>query len=375
MSAYIQYSYLDKVIEITSEDPSLFPWLDQMLTPWFSRVSAQVPSFRISVDIRPEEFQSYLPKLDGNLQTMEFAGMDGHYRLTTIIEQSEKSVILYDSRFESFYFFDYASAVVRVLRSEANPLGRMPIYFLLREYVTSICLLSGLVPFHTSAAFIHGFGALAFAGPKNSGKTSILCSLLLEQSCAYITNDRAFLDYSEGKVTLIGVPTIVNIRRPTAYSFPEVLEKVEAYNIHSHRLTTEELEELNSLALDSGIKLRFSTAQFCGLFNHAEKRAGCAIEALVFPAINEEQSQTQSSLQLLGHEETRKHLAGAVLRSSKKARLAKSFQGFFSESVEFEQAISDKLDSIAKNTPSYSFSIRDGIRNLSTQLSSLYTQK
>lgn len=377
MSDISHFQYRSKVIEVVSEDADLITWLEEMLMPWFQVSTQEEASFRILVERDPLLFAGYDEKRASDLpRKMEFIGMDGEYRLIDLVSRSEDETVLYDPRFETFYFFQYQKSCVRVLQKEGTEHERLPIYFLLREYLTSSQLVAGLVPLHASALEIEGFGTIAFVGPKNSGKTSILCQLLLELESAFITNDRGFLACSNNSTHLWGMPTVVNIRRNTARCFPEVFEKVRAYHIHTHRYTMDELGQCEVLKLDSGHKLRFSTAQFCHLFNATSKQASGDLKAIVFPTVQVEEGglEGDSSLQQISISEGRAWLERGLLKSSKTFRLAESFQPFFEANNmhQIEQKICTQLDMIAESIPMYHFRIRDGIRLLDAQLESLY---
>jgi hypothetical protein len=71
-----------------------------------------------------------------------------------------------------------------------------------------------------AAAFESSGRAALIAGPKHSGKTTLLCYALASGQARMLANDRVFLAVAGDRVDAVGVPTLMSIRARTAQLFP-----------------------------------------------------------------------------------------------------------------------------------------------------------
>jgi hypothetical protein len=76
-----------------------------------------------------------------------------------------------------------------------------------------------------AAAFVHRGEAVAIAGPKKAGKTSLLCHALISAGAALLANDRLVIEAGALPPLAHGIPTVVAIRRGTVERFPPLLSR------------------------------------------------------------------------------------------------------------------------------------------------------
>jgi hypothetical protein len=94
----------------------------------------------------------------------------------------------------------------------------------LRELATLHAVRRGAALLHAAAIEQRG-AALAFAGPKRSGKTSCLLFALAAPGARFVANDR--LCAWDGEPPRVrGMPTIVNLRGDALAAFPSLAQRV-----------------------------------------------------------------------------------------------------------------------------------------------------
>jgi hypothetical protein len=72
-----------------------------------------------------------------------------------------------------------------------------------------------------------GAGAIAFAGPKGCGKTTLLIAALTGTTCAFLANDRLFVDLSEEPPRAVSLPGIVSVSTSTVGLSPALAGKLD----------------------------------------------------------------------------------------------------------------------------------------------------
>ena len=91
---------------------------------------------------------------------------------------------------------------------------------IVRETLTTRWLArGGVLDLHASAFETQG-RAVLIAGPKQSGKTTLLCHALSSRQARVMANDRVFVDCTATPPVAHGIPTIVSIRPETSRFFP-----------------------------------------------------------------------------------------------------------------------------------------------------------
>src|SRR5262249_29373137 len=109
------------------------------------------------------------------------------------------------------------------LRACAPPYRLGPVAFrAARELVLGPRARAGL----HAAAFAAGGGVVALAGPKQSGKTTLLARVATAGGCAIVANDSVLVLSDGDGFSVRGIPTLVRVREETAALLAPVLGHV-----------------------------------------------------------------------------------------------------------------------------------------------------
>ena len=125
-----------------------------------------------------------------------------------------------------FYRLEEDGALITLLAREPTRHGRLGLMRVARELAMEHVIASGGSLLHASAV-ARGEDVIAFAGPRRSGKTTLLLALLAAGRVSYVANDRAVLRVTGGTATLRGLATLVSIRADTLDFFPELSARRE----------------------------------------------------------------------------------------------------------------------------------------------------
>jgi hypothetical protein len=115
---------------------------------------------------------------------------------------------------------------------DARPAGRLALMRVVREHAHNHMLRTGGVVLH-AAAVVTRAGALALAGPRTAGKTTLLLRLLAEPDVGYLANDRVAVTPPGGPA--YGIPTVVALRPGTRALLPALTARLAvAGDFHLH---------------------------------------------------------------------------------------------------------------------------------------------
>ncbi|HEX2113118.1 MAG TPA: hypothetical protein VHM01_01825 [Alphaproteobacteria bacterium] len=129
-------------------------------------------------------------------------------------------IVLFDAEFRSFYVIGGASADVEIVAHRDDQWPRVALMRVVREIAAAHVESHGALPIHGAAVRL-GASAAILAGPKRSGKTSLLFHALLHSGTALVANDRVMLHRDVGAWRATGMPTVISIRKGTRLLFPD----------------------------------------------------------------------------------------------------------------------------------------------------------
>lgn len=98
--------------------------------------------------------------------------------------------------------------------------ARVALMRVVREYAHNYALSTGAVILHAAGVTL-GDSAIAIAGRKGAGKTTLAMRLMNVPGVAYLANDRVLVR-PQDRPRAVGVPTIVSVRPGTRACFPDV---------------------------------------------------------------------------------------------------------------------------------------------------------
>ena len=209
------YRFVDAVIEVASEEPSILEWLDEFFTPAFEVLAPATPApWRVSIrDARMPADELLASRPAGALPSKACflldQGMVSHpsWRL-------RGTLCLEDRTFGAVYALGPCG--VEVVLDPQSRKRRGGAMRAVRE-------LAGAAAMRDDTRFLlHAAGlerngrAVLVAGPKGAGKTTLLAYLAASTGSRIITNDRALLELRGAEpITVRAVPTVVTLRDGT----------------------------------------------------------------------------------------------------------------------------------------------------------------
>jgi len=190
------------------------------------------------------------------------------------------------------------------LRLDGNRLdARARLFRVVREFAHNHSLRTGGMILHAAAVEIGG-AAVAIAGAKSAGKTTLALRMLMGLSAGYLSNDRVVVR-NAGSPTALGIPTVVAIRGGTRALFPGL----------SARLATSGDFRVRAAArrdhggMLEGATWRLGADQLCAAIG-CTRVAGAPLAAVLFPS---PWPDGRDGIRRLDHNEARAALRSALL--------------------------------------------------------------
>jgi hypothetical protein len=201
-----------------------------------------------------------------------------------------------------------------ILATADGPALRLAMLRVVRELATAHALREGHMQLHAAAVDVRG-SVVAFAGPRRSGKTTLLLHALLSGGVRYVTNDRLIVDPRSDPPFARGMPAIVTLREDTLARFPDFARRLAATGYARERTMAEAAKAVGS-------RPNLSPAQLRALAGAGETGTG-PLRAVVLPAIDP--SVARFEVRALGHVEARARLRQGLFLSALPERPAAAF--------------------------------------------------
>ena len=153
---------------------------------------------------------------------------------------------------------DRSRVVVRY--SGNRPAARVRLMRVVREYFHNASLQAGGIVLH-AAAVVHDGRAIAIAGRKGAGKTTMLLRLLRDAETSFLSNDRVLVT---GDLTPLAqsIPTVVSLRDGTLAWLPDIASRVsDVGDFRSHH--AERLAAGSQPPVRAGGGIRLDARQLC----------------------------------------------------------------------------------------------------------------
>jgi hypothetical protein len=197
---------------------------------------------------------------------------------------SARGTVVADAKFEALYVLgDGRVDVVAHPGSRRVRAGAMRV---VREIATARALGEiDCLQLHAAAVERDG-RALLLAGPKATGKTTLLAYLATTERVRILANDRVLLRGSADALEVRGVPTVVSVRPDTAALVPRLADSVPAVDSPAH-LTLAETEAALAAhgAVPAGRRLRLAPSALARLLG-APLVAAARVVAIALPVLD-----------------------------------------------------------------------------------------
>lgn len=283
------FALLGITLHVTSDDPAALAWLIENLTPAFERVSGTTGDFHVDVATAPDRYGELVAtRPAGLVASVPCFTRDQKLTYRPAWEHGGRTIVD-EHRLGAFYVTsDLTVDVVRdrrvdVLAASGTSRVRTAAMRVIREIAVSSALGDAGAAVLHAAGVGTSSGAVLLAGPRETGKTTMLAALAHALGAAVLANDRTLVRRDAGGWKAHGIPTIVNVRPGTLTLLPELAAAVARVR-SSPDLTVAEATAARSLPLGSSpdSRTKLSPAQLAAALG-AGRAGRCRVAAVLFP--------------------------------------------------------------------------------------------
>ena len=271
------FSFAGWTTEVSSNDPDVLQWLAEFLSPWLTVGDEPVCDYRL--DFHVDRFGH--EDVRGTVGTSpsrhaESFVRDGQEVLYPVWSHSDGRETMVLDDVQVIYQLARLKHHVQILASAGAGRSRIAVMRAIRELLIVALRARGALLIHGAAVAV-GDRIVILAGPRHTGKTTLLLHLLLALKGRLVANDRVFVWPESDRFVALGVPTIVSLRPGTLEMLPAVADRL-ANSGFAWSLARAEV------GLQAAVPGRpnISPAQLCDLLGVDPSRGG-PLAAIVFP--------------------------------------------------------------------------------------------
>ena len=279
----IVLDYLGCTIAVSGGGEDL-AWLQEFLSPPFAPVDRRA-AHRVVYTTDPARYMAVFmrgpDREGGKVPCFAFDQREVEYP----IWQSERGeTAVFDAEFRTFYVADSASGTIEVVAHRDDRWPRVGLMRVVREVATAHAEANGALAVHGAAVALDGHAAV-LAGPKRSGKTSLLFHTLLHRGAALVANDRLMLHREGAEWRATGMPTVISVRKGTRTLFPDAfkaaVEDTTPASLSRHERAA---HSANGAGREDGA-LVLNPDQLCALAG-VDRTGTVALSAMVLPRVD-----------------------------------------------------------------------------------------
>ena len=204
---------------VESTEEAHLDWLDEFLAPSFSARGGNRDDYTVRLVRDGERYRQALTAGRANGEIDVFVQDTSIIRLPARRDRAQWLVL--DKRYGAVYRVSDLGSPIEILHSGAGTAVRGGLMRVVRELAMNHAIRAGDFILHAACLSVEGRGVI-IAGPKRSGKTTLLVHLLGAENAQYVTNDRLLVSAEEGSVEVRGIPTIVCLREDLFHFFPKL---------------------------------------------------------------------------------------------------------------------------------------------------------
>ena len=272
-------------VDVSTKTEAVLEWLDYFLRPWFSPdAEGTNRRARVELVVDSHEYQRIAPADEATeaADVVPVFLLDSGLVSLPVVGVEDQASWIADAYLRALYRVG-RSADVRVLAADGRHGARVALMRVVRELAMIGSAARGEVLLHASVAAWRG-GAVAFCGPKRSGKTTLLLRNLLAGDSTFLANDRAIAVVNQGGVTVRGLPTIIALRGDTIDRFPGLSELRTIRDRHWQ--IPGEMDPSKAVPwTESGAPIDLAPQSLCAALG-VRAQADAPLRAVVFPRVN-----------------------------------------------------------------------------------------
>ena len=269
----------DLTVLVEAPDHSTLTWLREFAGPDFDEREGRAPDVTIRAhadDAAYETLRSAGPHPAGG--SIECFAFDHHVEALPKWRAESGQLVVHDAALNACYVRDPGGHQIELYSPARNLSARLALLRVLRELAMAHRLRREDLLLHAAAVEWRG-RAIAIAGPKKAGKTTLTLHLLHGTGSRFIANDRAAVSLGPAGVSVRGIPTIVRVRASSLDHLPALRQRFQSSPFH-HRWLMAEAERRRVPSQRSSYDL--TPAQLVRLL-HAERSGETPLAAVVFP--------------------------------------------------------------------------------------------
>ena len=211
---------------VSSNDPHVLHWLAEFLSPWLTVGDEPVCDYRVDFHVDRRDYDEVRGAVGTSpSRHAESFVRDGQELLYPVWSHSygRETMVLDDMRV--VYRLTRLKRDVRILASAGAGRPRAALMRAIRELLIVALRVRGALLIHGAAVAI-GERVVILAGPRQTGKTTLLLHLLQALQGRLVSNDRVFVWPQMNEFVTLGVPTIVSLRPGTLEMLPAVADRL-----------------------------------------------------------------------------------------------------------------------------------------------------
>ena len=264
-------------VAVTSSERGDLGWLAAFLACGFEPVSGSACDRRVGLTVDAAAYDRLFAKgRPGSGARVEGFARDAEPSLLERWPMNGMERVFHDTRRPIFYVISEDGARVEIVARERTPKCRSTLMRVVRELTMARVVATGGILVHGSVIRVDG-GVVVMCGPKRSGKTTLLMSLLETAGTRYVANDRCVLRPTDTGVSVRGLPTLVSIRSDTLDFFPAARRRLAGIR-----------PDLAGAGLTEATSFSLSPPEFCELMGDCPRASGGPLLALIFPRITDD---------------------------------------------------------------------------------------
>lgn len=277
------FRYDDLCLRVATNEPAHLTWLQEVLPPHFRPGAGSPPSVVVKIIADSDRYRSsHALALTG--RSLPAFALDSEVVSLPILDGPPGTLVIANNRHQVVYEVTEDRSAVCVIVERRDVLARSGILPVVREFAMNEAAARGDFFLHASC-FVSGGRPVVVAGPRNSGKTTLLAFACLFAGADFLVNDRLRIGMREGRCTLSGVTTIITIRPKTLDFFPTLGRRIREEGLHANLTSDEQLDQtFPRPALFTQGRYRLSPLQFRRLLG-TEQVATAVDPVVVIPRI------------------------------------------------------------------------------------------
>jgi hypothetical protein len=237
----IMLDYAGFRLGVSSDHSAHLEWLEEFLAPPFETVrvdrhDCERLDCEVLLTLDDEAFERQLADGPASGSDVCFE-MDTRVVRLPVWRSDQPDRVVFDEAGCVFYRVDALHRTIEILASAATSASedmavRIALMRAVREVAMHAAVAHGGVFLHAAGFAVDGSGVIV-AGPKRTGKSTLLLFALTATPAALLSNDRLLLTYDNGDFLVRGLPTITTLRATTLDFFPAILRSLLEDGFHT----------------------------------------------------------------------------------------------------------------------------------------------